>query len=619
VIIGTAGHIDHGKSALVEALTGAAMDPLAEERRRGITLDLHFAPLILGELVAGVIDVPGHEDLIRTMVAGAAGLDLVLLIVSADEGIMPQTREHLAIVEQLRVPAGIPVLTKSDLVEPEWLALVENEITSWLAGSPVSFTAPVITSATRREGLEALRAAIVAQAGRSRSRSPNDLFRLPVDRALSFAGIGTVLTGTAWSGQLAIGDAVRLLPGGDAGRVRSLEHHGAAVEVSTPGARTAVGLAGIDRTDVRRGDVLVRQGDPWQETSAIDVALDLLDGAARPLTHHTRVRLNLGTDEVMARVSVAEPVKPGGTGLARLSLERPLVARGGDRFVLRSYSPVTTIGGGWVLDPLPPRGKPVWPADIAEPEPSARLRALVERRATGADLSAVPVLLGIAPGEVQDAVGKSGLLLAGGRLVTPQAVESASQRALVLLDEYHAAHPADRGMPLETLRQSLKRWGGAGELALERLAAASKVAIEGGVIRSAGFRPAPAASDLLIEKLVRRLEAAGLTPPTTRELETELGTSGIAEALRAAAKAGKVEAVERDRFFSTTSLEAFRLQVIQLGAAGAVTPQALRDATGLSRKFLIPLLEWCDRSGVTIRDGDTRQLTPRARAGVTSA
>ncbi|HSB53024.1 MAG TPA: selenocysteine-specific translation elongation factor [Gemmatimonadales bacterium] len=615
MIIGTAGHIDHGKSALVEALTGTAMDPLAEERRRGITLDLHFAPLQLGDVVAGVIDVPGHEDLIRTMVAGAAGLDLVLLIVSADEGIMPQTREHLAIVEQLRVPAGIPVITKSDLVEPEWLALVESEIATWLAGSPVPFTSPVVTSATRGEGIEELRATIVAQAGHSRRRSPNDLFRLPVDRALSFAGVGTVLTGTAWSGRLSLGDSVRLLPGGDEGRVRSLEHHGAVVEVSTPGARTAVGLAGIDRAEVRRGDVLVRKDDPWQETSAIDVALDLLGGAPRPLTHHTRVRLNLGTDEIMARVSVSQPVSPGATGLARLSLERPVVARGGDRFVLRSYSPVTTIGGGWILDPLPPRGRPAWPGAIADANPASRLQALVERRATGVDLAMVPVLLGVAPDKVDGVVHQSGLLRAGQSLVSPQTVEAASQRAALVLAEYHAAHPAERGMPLETLRQSLSRWGGAGEAALDRLADASKVVLEGGLIRSGAFKPAPAANNLLVEQLVRRLDEAGLTPPTTRELETELGSAGIAEALRSAAKAGRVEPVERDRFFSARALESFRARVVELGTTGAVTLQALRDATGLSRKFLIPLLEWCDRSGVTIRDGDVRQLTPRARAG----
>ena len=264
VIIGTAGHIDHGKSALVEALTGKSMDPLDEEQRRGITLDLHFAPLQLANgRVAGVIDVPGHEDLIRTMVAGAAGLDLVLLIVSADEGIMPQTREHLAIVEQLRVPAGIPVITKSDLVEPEMLSLVQAELAQWLVRSPVKFTAPLATSVVTGTGLTQLKSLIDSTTDGLGRREADDLFRLPIDRALSLPGVGTVVTGTAWSGSLEVGDMVTLLPGGVEGRVRSLERHGEEVGFSAPGERVAVGLAGVDRQQVHRGDVLVRRGDPW--------------------------------------------------------------------------------------------------------------------------------------------------------------------------------------------------------------------------------------------------------------------------------------------------------------------------------------------------------------------
>ncbi len=617
MIIGTAGHIDHGKSALVEALTGTPMDPLAEERRRGITLDLHFTRLTLdGGLEAGVIDVPGHEDLIRTMVAGAAGLDLVLLIVAADEGIMPQTREHLAIAEQLRIPVGIPVITKSDLVDAEWLALVSGEVRSWLAGSPVTFASPVATSATRRTGLEDLRAAIGGRLLATRRRSPDDLFRLPVDRALSFAGVGTVLTGTAWSGRLEIGEAVRLMPGGNAGRVRSLEHHGVAVASSAPGARTAVGLSGLERSGVRRGDVLVRRDDPWQETKALDVSLEVLRRAARPLQHHTRVRLNLGTDEVMARVSSTAPVAPGASGLVRLSLERPLVARGGDRFVLRSYSPVTTIGGGVVLDPLPPRGRPVWPETVADPSAPRRLLALAERRATGVAIAQVPVLLGVTPAELESVVRESGLLRVGDWLVTPGAVAAASERATTLLARFHAANPGERAMPLETLRQGLSPWGRAAELALERLTVAGDVVIEGALIRATGFTPRPAASEALLERLVQRLDRAGLAPPAVGELETELKVPGIAEALRGAVRAGRLEAVERDRFFSVGALAAFQDQVLRIGRTGPITPQALRDATGLSRKFLIPLLEWCDRSGVTRRDGDARHLTPGARARV---
>lgn len=614
MIIGTAGHIDHGKSALVEALTGARMDPLAEERRRGITIDLHVAPLALpGGQVAGVIDVPGHEDLIRTMVAGAAGLDLVLLIVAADEGIMPQTREHLAIVEQLRVPAGIPVITKRDLVEDEWLALLETELATWLSSSPVRFTPPVATAATRGAGIDDLRSAIQVQAARAPRRNPNDLLRLPVDRTMSLAGVGTVVTGTAWSGSVAVGDMVRLLPGGDEGRVRSVEHHGQGVERSGPGARTAVGLSGIERSRVSRGQVLVRSSDPWRETTAVDVSLELLPSASRPLQHHTRVRLNLGTDEVMARVALQHPVPPGGNATVRLSLERPMVARGGDRFVLRSYSPVTTIGGGWVVDPLPPRGRPVWPETLASPDASERLRALAGRRPTGLLLREVPLLLGVVPEAVRATIDASGLMEAEGMLVTAGAVEAARDRARALVADWHAAHPAEPGMPLETLRQGLLRWGAAAGLALQQLTAHREMVTDGGTIRGAGFAPARTAGAELMERVIARVDEGGLTPPTLTELVAELQAPGVADALKAAAQAGRLEAVERERFFSRAALARYTEQLLTIGRAGAITPQALRDATGLSRKFLIPLLEWGDRTGLTLRVGDVRQLTERAR------
>lgn len=616
MIIGTAGHIDHGKSALVEALTGARMDPLEEERRRGITIDLHFAPLALeGGQVAGVIDVPGHEDLIRTMVAGAAGIDLVLLIVAADEGIMPQTREHLAIVEQLRVPAGIPVITKRDLVEDEWLELLEAELAAWLSTSAVRFTPPVSTSATTGLGLDTLRAAIQAQVAATRRRDPNDLLRLPVDRALSLAGVGTVVTGTAWSGSVAVGDSVRLVPGRDEGRVRSVEHHGEGVGRSAPGARTAVGLSGIERSRVRRGQVLVRTGDPWRETTALDVALELLPSAPRPLQHHTRVRLNLGTDEVMARVTLQQPVAPGARATVRLSLERPLVARGGDRLVLRSYSPVTTIGGGWIVDPAPPRGRLLWPATLASLEPAERLRALAERRLTGVPLVEIPVLLGVAPDEVRATLDASGLMEADGMVVTSGAVEAARDRARAAVADWHSTHPAEAGMPLETLRHGLLRWGAASGIALAQLTGHREFIAEGGRIRSASFSPVRTAGAELMERVIARVEEGGLTPPTVAELAAELKAPGVADALKAAAQAGRLEAVERERFFSRTALAAYTEQLLTIGRAGPITPQALRDATGLSRKFLIPLLEWGDRTGLTIRSGDVRQLTPRARAG----
>ncbi|HEX7023598.1 MAG TPA: selenocysteine-specific translation elongation factor, partial [Gemmatimonadales bacterium] len=294
MIIGTAGHIDHGKSALVTALTGRAVDRLAEERRRGITIDLNFAPLELPGLPpAGIVDVPGHEDFVRTMVAGASGIDLVLLVVDASQGPQPQTWEHLAIVEQLRIPHGIPVITKADLADPDWIELITEELGSRLAVSPVSFEPPVVVSAVSGQGIEALRERLRVRLQGPAAAPVEDGFRMPIDRAFSLAGVGTVVTGTPWSGRLRIGDTVRILPGaGREGRVRSLEAYGHPRSEAGPGARTAVGLAGVERADIARGDVLVAGDLPWRATTALDVALELLPGAP-PVKRRLRVRLHL--------------------------------------------------------------------------------------------------------------------------------------------------------------------------------------------------------------------------------------------------------------------------------------------------------------------------------------
>ncbi|HEX6432854.1 MAG TPA: selenocysteine-specific translation elongation factor, partial [Gemmatimonadales bacterium] len=328
MIIGTAGHIDHGKSTLVTALTGRPVDRLAEERRREITIELNFAPLELGSgRVAGMVDVPGHEDFIRTMVAGASGVDLALLVIAADEAIMPQTEEHLLILEQLGIPLGIPVITKADLVDPDWLALVVAEVADRLRSSPITFDAPIVVSAKTGTGIDALRERLAAQAKLVEPRSAADAFRMPIDRVFSLPGVGTVVTGTVWSGRVAVGDPVLSLPSGSRGRIRSLESYGQPVERSEPGARTAIAVTGIERSALSRGTVLVSDRLPWTSVSALDVEIALDPRAPRPLRARTRVRFLLGTVEVMARVLPRSNIEPGSSGMARLRLESPLVAR----------------------------------------------------------------------------------------------------------------------------------------------------------------------------------------------------------------------------------------------------------------------------------------------------
>jgi selenocysteine-specific elongation factor len=614
MIVGTAGHIDHGKSALVAVLTGRPMDRLAEERRRGITIDLNFAPLDLGEgIVAGVVDVPGHEDFVRTMVAGASGFDVALLVVAADEGVMPQTEEHLAIVEQLGIRAGVPVVTKADLVDPEWLELVRGELAERLARSPVAFAPPIAVSVVTGQGIESLRARLRDHAARSEPRLSDDVFRLPVDRAFSVAGVGTVVTGTAWSGVLAVGDPVRLLPGEHTGRVRSIESHGRPVERTAPGARVAVGIAGVERAEVRRGHVVVAPEVGWAETGVLDTEVTLLASAPRVLAPRTRLRLHLGTAEVMARALPRGPLAPGGTALVRLRLETPVVARGGDRFVLRSFSPVTTIGGGRVLDPLPPVRTASWPEGLRDPEPALRLRALIERRACGVDVGTVPILTGLSPRAVQSAARDDPtIVLIGTHLIPGRRVAEATEVAMGALKDFHGRQPSERGMPLETLRRAVRAPEWLADAAIEAGIRARRLGVDGGIARLAGFEPRVAGGEPQIDRLVQILRAAGLAPPSIAELERETGRRDVGATLRLAAGRGLVEAVERDRYYAVEALRHFTAALEEIGRAGPIHPPAVRERVGVSRKFLIPLLEWADTRGITIRAGDARRLVRAA-------
>jgi len=613
MIIGTAGHIDHGKSTLVTALTGREMDRLKEERRRGITIDLNFAPLDLGGgHLAGVVDVPGHEDFVRTMVAGASGIDLALLVVAADEGIMPQTEEHLAILEQLGVRAGVPVITKIDLVEPDWMELISQELSERLSHSPIGFDPPIAVSARTGVGIELLRERLRARASEVARPHADDLFRLPIDRSFSVAGVGTVVTGTAWSGHVAIGDWVRVLPGSGQGRVRSIESHGQALERSEPGGRTAVGIAGLDRAEAGRGSVLVRQAESWEVTSALDVELLVLPSAPLPLRARTRVRLLLGTAEVMARVLPRSPLEPGQRGPARLVLEQPLVARGGDRFVLRSFSPVTTIGGGRVLDPSPPRRRSSWPAGLPAIEPGPRFLALLERRPAGIRGEALPLLLGIPPAEaakIASAAPNVRKLEPG--WVSAASLEAISARALELLRQYHQTHISDPGLPLETLRHSLHAPQTLVDAALGDLERARRIRRTDGLVALAGFAPRVAGGEAEIARIVRLLSQAELNPPTVAELSRLTGRTDVAATLRLAAARGDVEAVERDRYYSREALQRFTRTLEELGRDRLIVPADVRDRLGISRKFLIPLLEWADGKGVTVRVGDARRLRGR--------
>jgi selenocysteine-specific elongation factor len=614
MIVGTAGHIDHGKSALVAALTGHTVDRLAEERRRGITIDLGFAPFPLPDgRVAGVVDVPGHEDFIRTMVAGASGVDLALLVIAADEGIMPQTLEHLIILEQLGITAGIPVITKTDLVEAEWLELVTLDIRERLAASRIGFEAPAQVSTRSGAGVAELRERLQRRLAAIPSRGREDLFRMPVDRSFSVAGIGTVITGTCWSGSIAVGDAIRILPAGSEGRVRSTESHGAPAAVKA-GARTAIGVAGLDRGAIARGDVAVATDTPWLASRAIDVRLDLDRSAPRPLARRQRIRLLLGTGEWIGWASPRTPIAPGSRGLARVTLEREIVARGGDRFVLRGFSPVSTIGGGEVLDPAPPLRGAAWTPALGADDAAIRLFALVSRRRHGVAARLLPILLGLPAAEcARLARADARLARCGTHWIAAETVRGLAAKAGASVSAHHDAHPAQPGMPLETLRRVLNAPEWLAAAAIELVMADGTVSSVDGVVRARGFRPSGAGGTAEVDAVVAELDAAGLTPPTVAELAQRLGRADVATSLRAAAASGRIEAVERDRYYARSALDRFVSVLAEIAPGGEFGVGTVRDRIGVSRKFLIPLLEWSDARGITIRSGDARRFRGAVR------
>jgi selenocysteine-specific elongation factor len=624
VVVGTAGHIDHGKTALVKALTGVDTDRWAEEQRRGITIDLGFAPLPLDqETQVGIVDVPGHEGFVRNMLAGATGIDAALLIIAADEGIMPQTEEHLAIVELLRIRRGVPVLTKCDLVDDEWLALLGAEVAARLSRSPIRWEPPVATSARTGTGLPELREAIGRVAIDVADRVERDLFRLPVDRVFTLKGAGTVVTGSTWSGTVREGDTVRLLPLDREVRVRSIESHGSTQAQALPGRRTALALAGVEHQELARGHVVVT-GSGWRPTNRVDAGLELLPSAPRPLTARTRVRVHLGTAEVLARVTPVEAVVPGGRGVVRLAFEGPLVARGGDRFVIRSYSPVATIGGGSIIDPYPPDA----PRRLRqrrlpfEAGPAERLAAWVkEARLPGLATSDLPVRLGITPDGVAEVIALAGknVLETGDRLVFRSAASREAERLCSVLDAHHASHPLDAGMSLQALRASVGNGVATGEAVTDQVIdlALRKgiLEIDGSLARRPGWRAAVAArADGDAGRISAHLAAVEWRIPTVSELESEFVGLPVRALLAHLLRGGGVAQVDQERFASPEALVRFQraLEGV-IREVGPVTPAVLRDRLGLTRKYLIPLLEWADRRGVTRREGDTRvlaRLTP---------
>jgi len=612
MIVGTAGHIDHGKTALVRALTGIDTDRLPEEKRRGITIDLGFAPLDLPNVgVAGVVDVPGHEAFVRTMLAGATGIDLALLVIAADEGVMPQTREHLAILGLLGIRGGVVALTKSDLVEPDWLDLVRLDVADVLAGTAMADAPMVATSIVTGAGLPALREALAAAAADVSARRDDDVFRMPIDRVFTIRGTGTVITGTVWSGSIGRDDVVRVMPDDKTVRVRGLQAHGTAIDRAKPGTRLAVALAGIDHDALTRGAVLVSEGG-WHASRVLRADLTLLGNTVAALSPRASVRFHLGTTEVGARVvTPGGALSPGETKPGRVVLDAPVVVRAGDRFVIRGGSPVSTLGGGVVVDPHPAhrRARP-WTAQHDSFDARLSL-ALREAGGEGLGIADLPVRLGASPSDVAACLERHRDVLRIGARIFDRAYRDELVSSLAeAVAQHHQRNPLDAGVLLQTIRA---RVVGRSELLDDavRTAAISGhlETIENGLVRRTGWRPTLSNDQTdLKATLAGALRTAGPEPPSLGELSAAHGPS-VVPIIRMLEREGTIVPVESDRYYDAGALTALvdRLRNGMIGGR-EYTPSELRDVIGLSRKYLIPFLEYCDRRGITERRSTGRVL-----------
>jgi selenocysteine-specific elongation factor len=621
-VVGTAGHIDHGKSSLVRALTGTDPDRLKEEKERGITIDLGFAHLDLGGgSVASFIDVPGHERFVRNMLAGAHGIDAVMLVVAADESVMPQTREHFHICRLLGIRRGIVALTKCDVAEPALQAVAEAEVRELVAGSFLD-AAPILrVSATSGDGLPQLMQALRSLAEETPPRGADGVFRLPVDRVFTLRGFGTVSTGTVISGAVAIGDEIEALPSGLRARVRGLQVHGAQVTRIEAGSRAALNLAGIEVEQLARGDVLSHPGT-LQPTSMIDVALTLLDGG-RPLENRTRVRVHLASAEVLARVRLldAQRAAPGATTLAQLRLEDSAVAGRGDCIVLRAYSPAATIGGGVVLDPLPPKRRRVGLEDAAALRSLATAslhdaaRTLVrEAGRRGIPEPTLAARVTAASAAVAAALAGSLDVIALDRApafwISREAVGGLAVAVRGLLGDFHARNPLKPALGREELRQRIfaKSPDGAFDHVLALLAAAGDVRLGADAVALAqhSVRLAPAETEAR-DALIATAQAAGLTGVAVAGAAAGQDVRLFERVARVLQDEGVLRRVGDGLLLHRDHLDALKAEVRRRWPPGSRLDVAgFKELTGLSRKFVIPLLEYLDRERVTRRSGADR-------------
>ena len=630
IILGTAGHIDHGKTSLIKAVTGIDTDRLKEEKRRGITIELGFASLVLpsGQRL-GIVDVPGHEKFVKNMVAGATGIDIVAMVIAADEGVMPQTREHMEICSLLDIQHGLVVLTKIDLVDEEFLELAKEDIREFTTGTFLEGAPVIPVSSQTGDGLEEFKTALDEISASISHHSTTDLFRLPVDRVFTMKGFGTVITGTLASGNINVGDTIMIYPSGIVTKIRGIQVHNESVEKAEAGMRTAINFQSLDRAAVNRGDVLASQ-DSLITSYMADISFNYLESNKKPIKNRVRIRFHTGTSEVLGNLILleAEELQPGESTVAQIRLDSPVAIVKDDRYVIRSYSPVRTIGGGFIINPVPQKHKRL------KPEVTERLKQMDglgpdemiskfvdESGYKGVSFSTLKVMTNLQGKQldksIQSLLSKKEIIQTNKEhqlYIHTNIFDKIKTDVLNYLESYHQKHPLKPGLAKEELKSKFPAFLDSKlfNLILNQMIKDEQVVQEENIVRSASHTVSLGADQSDVrENILKAYKESGLTPPYFKELSKTLNIDPkrAKDVLMLLVKEGMVVKVKDDLYFDTDSVNNLkeRLKTFLLENTEITTPQ-FKDMTGASRKYVIPLLEYFDSTNVTIRIGDNRKL-----------
>lgn len=629
LVLGTAGHIDHGKTTLVKALTGIETDRLKEEKQRGISIELGFAPFILPDgQKAAIVDVPGHERFIKHMLAGAFGIDMVIFVIAADEGVMPQTREHMDIIELLGVQTGIIVLTKKDMVDEDWLMLVEEEVREYIADTILRDASVIAVSAVTREGLPELIKEIQRLSDQVDEKPTFGKARLPVDRVFTKAGFGTVVTGTLWSGQMEIGEMLEILPSGKKVKIRTLQVHNDKVAAAYAGQRVAVNIQGIDVADIERGNWLSTP-DYLSPTYRMDARLRLLDSSSRVLKNWNRIRFHLGTDETMARIVLLDQdeLHPGQEGYVQIVMEKPVVGHKGDPFVIRYYSPVTTIGGGTIIDPLASKQKRFKEETLNElivkEEGDLSEMLLYELESNPQDVISIDELSKRTGNDEEKIKQELELLLKENKVLalkkdeymSTYGLQQFANKIITALEEYHQRYPLRQGHSREEIRSRFlkninpKTYN----LILKELEEAGQIETKNNQIKLPEHIPAPGEEDLRAIKIIEQEMEQNLFAPPSMEIirqSVQVDEAGFSEIIAYLLEKKTLVKVSQDMFFLQDAIEEGKNRLNSYFAGEKeLSLAAFRDMLDTTRKYALPLIEYYDKIRFTHRVGDARVKT----------